>query len=238
MFLYTSGKYTADTREGIKANIQAAREVAIQLWNKGHVVYCPHLNTSHFEDDCNATYDDYIKGDLNVIARVDGMVMIPGWEESAGAKIEHDYALSIGVPIWYAPNLPDIHPTEFNSPDQCKAFRETVGTMYRLHLSKNADYSPGNVAIPGEQGLATRLFDKTIRVMNLVGFKVYARTNDVPKTFWQKVLRFLQGRVVVIDDIIYTEPRNPQHETIDENLIDIDVYGVIFRLFRAGKWGH
>jgi len=34
--------------------------------------------------------------------------MVPNWEESHGAKLEHKKAKELGIPIFYAPHLPQI----------------------------------------------------------------------------------------------------------------------------------
>jgi len=210
MLVYVSGKYTGD----VDANIGAARAVAIRLWEMGHAVLCPHLNTQHFEIDCQVTYDQYIEGDLNMVARCDAMVMVNGWEASKGAKIEKEYAEKLGIPIFYENNLPSLHPTEIRCPEQARAFREIVGKMYRVHLDKNTDYSPANIMATGEIGLITRLWDKTARLLNLLGF-----------------------RFSIQDAGTFDAPKTPKHESIDDTYQDLAVYAIIGILLRAGKWG-
>lgn len=240
MLIYSAGLYSGTTHSEISDHIDIARRAAIKLWEMGHTVITPHLNTAHFELDCECGYEDYMRGDFQIIARCDAMVMLPGWTMSKGARREWEYAVSLEIPIYDLDRgeWPALHPTEVNSPEQCKAFAETLGTMYRLHLSKNADYSPANVAGPGVDGLMTRLWDKATRLMNLTGFRVVTYANDLPSSFWQKFWRIIQGRIVIVDKIIYTEPKTPKHESIDDTLLDNAVYSIIFRLFRAGKWGH
>ena len=210
MLIYVSGKYTGDVDE----NILAARSVAIRLWELGHAALCPHLNTAHFEHDCNVGYDQYIEGDLNMIARCDAIVMVNGWEESKGAKIEKEYAEKLVMPVYYENNLPALHPTEIRCPEQVRAFREIVGKMYRVHLDKNSDYSPANILATGEIGLITRLWDKTARLLNLLGF-----------------------RFSIQDAGTFDAPRNPKHESIDDTYQDLAVYAIIGLLLRSGKWG-
>jgi nucleoside 2-deoxyribosyltransferase len=105
--IYVSGPYSGPDHDAISANIAAARAVAIQLWELGHAALCPHLNTAHFEVDCRASYQNYIDGDLLMVARCDGVVMTLGWAASRGARIEREYALELGKPVWYYPNLPE-----------------------------------------------------------------------------------------------------------------------------------
>lgn len=210
MLVYIAGKYSGDT----ETNIKEARKVAIILWEMGHAVICPHLNTANMEKDCKASYENYMAGDFNMICRCDAIVMLENWKDSEGAKREHDYALSLDIPVYYAPQYPDIHLTEVNAPIQCQAFREVLGKMYRTHLSKNADYSPANILLTGEIGLVTRLWDKTARLLNLTGFK----------------FKHLMHEGVF-------PPRKPNNESIDDTYQDMAVYAVIGQLLRKGKWG-
>lgn len=213
MLIYIAGLYT---KGDIDANISAARKVAIEVWESGNWALCPHLNTAHFEQDCRASYEDYMAGDLRMIATCDAILMLPSWQESNGAKIEHEYAKSIGLPIYYYPDQTALqrHPTEIRAPQQARAFLETVMQMYRVHLDKNADYSPANIMGAGEIGVMTRLWDKIARLMNLTGF-----------------------RFVIAEPATFASPSAPKNESIEDNLIDAAVYPIIWKLLRRGVWG-
>jgi len=104
MIIYLAGKYSGD----IWKNIYDARHVAIELWQKGYTVICPHLNTANFEIDCMCEYEDYIKGYLAIIARCDAVVMLPGWEDSYGATQERNHAQGLGIEVFEYPTLPPI----------------------------------------------------------------------------------------------------------------------------------
>jgi CTP synthase (UTP-ammonia lyase) len=101
MIIYISGKYTDDTQEKIDVNIALARKHAIKLWEAGYTVICPHLNTANFEKDCKIEWNEYIKGDLEIISKCDAILMLHKWEESKGATIERQYARNNGIPIFY-----------------------------------------------------------------------------------------------------------------------------------------
>jgi uncharacterized UPF0146 family protein len=103
MIVYTAGKYSGNVDE----NIANARKVAIELWEMGHAVICPHLNSAHMELDCKATWEDYLNGDLEIISRMDAIVMLEGWEDSKGAKMELDFARKLNIPVYFAPDYPD-----------------------------------------------------------------------------------------------------------------------------------
>jgi nucleoside 2-deoxyribosyltransferase len=212
MLIYLAGPYSSDP----EGNTERAAAIAAELWRAGHAVICPHTN-SHLVSEFapEITHRQWLDGDLNMIARVDAMVMMESWRDSKGAVEEHTYASSLGMPIYYAPDLPALHITEVRCPEQAQAFREFMGRMYRTHLSKNADYSPANILATGEIGLATRLWDKIARLMNLLGFRF-----DINP-----------------DSVRFETPRAPKNESIDDTLIDAAVYAVIGALLRKGKWG-
>lgn len=209
MILYIAGPYRGD----VDANIQAAREAAISVWEAGHFALCPHLNTAHFELDCRVNDETYIERDLDVLVRCDGIIMLPGWEESAGAETEHEEALRQEMPVWYWPEIPERHPTERACPRQVRAFAATLGRIYRLHLRKNADYSPANILATGEIGLMTRLWDKTARLLNLYGWRIQVAGSR------------------------FEGPREAANESIEDSFIDAAAYAVIGLLLRKGEWG-
>ncbi|HOX54629.1 MAG TPA: DUF4406 domain-containing protein [Candidatus Omnitrophota bacterium] len=97
ILVYVAGKYSGE----ISGNIHAARETAIKLWESGFSVFCPHLNTIHFEKDCKCRYNDYIMGDLEILERCDVILMLDNWESSQGATREHEFAQSQQIPIFY-----------------------------------------------------------------------------------------------------------------------------------------
>lgn len=103
MLVYVSGKYSG-TPEEISANIQAAREASVKVWESGNTALCPHLNTYHFEKDCSCGYEDYIQGDLELLQRCDAILMLPGWKDSKGAVREHSFACQCEKIVYYSIN--------------------------------------------------------------------------------------------------------------------------------------
>jgi hypothetical protein len=88
-------------------NITAAKLIAIELWEAGHTVICPHLNTYWALAECDIPQDEYVKRDLQIVERCDGVVMIPGWEQSDGAVTEYMFAKLKDIPVWEYPEIPD-----------------------------------------------------------------------------------------------------------------------------------
>jgi hypothetical protein len=63
------------------------------------VVICPHANTI-FMDGPDLADRTFINGDLEIIRRCDALYMLPGWEKSQGANMEHRLAVELGMPIY------------------------------------------------------------------------------------------------------------------------------------------
>ena len=101
-----SGAYSGNSYPEISTNIQEAREFSIKIWELGAIALCPHLNTSHFEIDCKCGYEDFMRGDFEIIKRCDGIHMLPNWHHSRGAIREHTFAEGLPIPIFY--NLSDL----------------------------------------------------------------------------------------------------------------------------------
>lgn len=99
--IYVSGKYTDETKEKVSKNIELARQFSIKIWELGYTALCPHLNTMNFEESRILKWEDYIKGDLFLIDRCDGIFMLPNWSKSKGAKLELKHAMKLKLPIFF-----------------------------------------------------------------------------------------------------------------------------------------
>lgn len=96
---YVAGPYR-DPRGAwyIRQNIQKAEQVAAELWTLGYVVICPHTNTGLM--DGLVPDDVWLAGGLELLARSDVVVLIPGWRESAGAMAEAEHSWRLGKPTY------------------------------------------------------------------------------------------------------------------------------------------
>lgn len=78
-------------------------EAEAELLGAGYTVYNPVGNPLKF----NSTHAEYMRRDLNIILNgdfaadenVDGIALLPGWADSAGAYVEKQVADIIGLPI-------------------------------------------------------------------------------------------------------------------------------------------
>lgn len=97
--LYVAGPYR--DKHGayyVARNIEAAAEVAVELWRMGYAVICPHKNTAFF--DGAAPDGVWLKGDLEMLRRCDGIVMINCWQSSVGAMAELEFARKNGLRVY------------------------------------------------------------------------------------------------------------------------------------------
>jgi hypothetical protein len=95
--------------------------------------------------------------------------------------------------------------------EQSIEFEMILDDLFQMHKKKTADYSAWNIKGAGEQGVAVRLWDKTARLMNLMGW-------DIGTGKW-------------------SQPKEPKNESIDDTLMDLASYAIIMLILRRGKWG-
>lgn len=98
--VYVAGKYSAPNEYGVKKNIAAAEEFAVQIWQAGGAAICPHLNTAHWTN--LLSHEQFLKGDCEMIKRCDAVFMCPGYQDSKGAMIELKFARDHGVHVFYS----------------------------------------------------------------------------------------------------------------------------------------
>jgi hypothetical protein len=96
-------------------------------------------------------------------------------------------------------------------PEQFEEYQRILNQMITMHRSKSEDYSPWNVKGVGEVGVAVRIWDKTARLMNLLGWDIGS------------------GKI--------TKAKSPKNESIEDTLFDLASYAVIMIIFLRGKWG-
>jgi len=96
---YVAGPYRAETEYGVKCNINRAEKVAGFLWQEGYPTICPHKNTAFF-GGLTGNDNDWLEGDLIILARCDFVVLVEGWENSSGTKAEIKFAEMHGIPVY------------------------------------------------------------------------------------------------------------------------------------------
>jgi len=98
MIAYVAGPYRAKTRIGVILNIIRARTVAVELWNMGLAVICPHSNTALF--DGRISDKAVLAGDIEILKRCDIVVCQGKWWESKGTMDERAIAIQCKIPVY------------------------------------------------------------------------------------------------------------------------------------------
>lgn len=98
--IYVAGPYRAETPFRVLANIRRAQEAALQVWKLGAVAICPHSNCYLFDGE--ADNEVWLQGDLELLRRSDGVLLVDNWQTSEGAKVEHQLAIDLGLPVFHS----------------------------------------------------------------------------------------------------------------------------------------
>lgn len=99
--IYVAGPYRAATRDDIARNIDAARVIGISAASIGWFPVIPHANTAHMELDLPDLGDEFwLRGTLAMMERCDAVVLVPGWQNSAGTLGEIARADELRIPIF------------------------------------------------------------------------------------------------------------------------------------------
>lgn len=137
--LYISGPYSPGHGRTVDENIGIAREYATRAWNLGWAAITPHLNTARFERDCDLRHEEWLAGDLSILAHLvparSAILMLPNWQQSKGARLELQQARKRGILVYFATEIPDGVP---NAPalGNCPFYRETWVQKRLRHLCR------------------------------------------------------------------------------------------------------
>jgi len=83
----------------VAANVERADEAAQAIAAKGHFPFCPHTQTSGWEDDARFAYEDFLRIDLAWIARCDWLLFLG---HSPGADRELEFAVECGMVVFHS----------------------------------------------------------------------------------------------------------------------------------------
>lgn len=111
---YKGNYYLGGPMTGIpQFNFPAFDEAATDLRRKGYLILSPaemddatareHAlasKTGLDVADTGHSWEDYLKRDLFIVLEADGVICLPGWEKSKGARLETFVAKQLGKPIY------------------------------------------------------------------------------------------------------------------------------------------
>ncbi len=111
MRLMLIGPYWADTLAEIKANVRVFEVLAGALWDAGHQVFAPAMNSLRFTaippKELEPAYKDFALWLLRS-APWDAIVTLPHWPDSPGAVEEVYEARRLGIRVYlHLEDVPD-----------------------------------------------------------------------------------------------------------------------------------
>lgn len=98
MIIYIAGPYRGASESEVWANIMRARDCAAEVWKRGHVAICPHLNTMLMGGILPD--ERWLSGDLEILRRCDA-VCLYSLRHSSGTDQEIAVAKELGLPIYH-----------------------------------------------------------------------------------------------------------------------------------------
>ena len=106
--IYVSGKFSDDNKARMYENIKLAYKTTTELIKSGFSVVCPHTmgvlpdKDELFIYDSEIDYNTWLDNYVEIMKRCDGVLMLPNWTDSFGARYERDVALMYGIPVFYS----------------------------------------------------------------------------------------------------------------------------------------
>jgi len=82
-------------------NIPAFTAAARQLRNQGLTVVVPCEITANMTTEQLAQWNLCMRADITELVKCDGIILLPGWSKSNGAKAELAIALSLGFDVLF-----------------------------------------------------------------------------------------------------------------------------------------
>ena len=92
--------YIAGPMTGLpELNFPAFHQAAEWLRGMGHTV----VNPAEINPDHHMSWEACMRSDIAQLVTCDAIMLLPGWEDSRGAKLEHHIAERLGMRIEFAP---------------------------------------------------------------------------------------------------------------------------------------
>lgn len=102
-------------------------------------VYCTAFGTPPAPEDA-LPWDEYLREALRLMLTCNAVVVLPGWREPKGARLEVHVALELGMPVV---EYPDLRPVESIDADEVHVVKFGGETVARLDASHVTDAEYG-----------------------------------------------------------------------------------------------
>jgi len=99
LFVYISGPMAAKHGFTVEENVAAGLRVFLQCLQRGIPAFSPQLCGAFPSAWSEVSWDVWLEYDFAMIDRCTHVLLMPRWEQSAGAVKEREYAAAIGKPI-------------------------------------------------------------------------------------------------------------------------------------------
>ena len=103
--IYIAGAYTAPNAWQREQNIRAAESQSLKLWRSGVAAICVHTMSRHFYGEVRV--EDAVRIDDAILLRCDGVLLVPGWQDSHGTLRELEIAKARGLRVFYPHQVQD-----------------------------------------------------------------------------------------------------------------------------------
>lgn len=95
--VYVAGPFRAPTAWEVEQNVRRAEELGLDVAKLGCTPLIPHTLYRYFHGQL--TEEFWIDATAELVRRCDAMILVPGWERSAGTGAEINLAHSLGMPV-------------------------------------------------------------------------------------------------------------------------------------------
>jgi len=97
--VYIAGPFRGSSSWQMELNIRRAETLALKVWKMGAAALCPHANTRFYQGEGDDSI--WLQGDLEMIRRVDAILMTDDWTRSPGARGELEFANELQIPAFF-----------------------------------------------------------------------------------------------------------------------------------------
>lgn len=101
--VYVAGPYNADNVIDVLKNVRTGITSSVEAVKGGLSVFCPFLDF-HYGLISELSLEDYRRNSIEWVKVSDAILLLPGWENSAGARDELAEASKYGIPAFESIN--------------------------------------------------------------------------------------------------------------------------------------